>query len=151
MAPIAIAMPPKDITFGETAFQYEAMIWARRLPLTDGDLNVTTLPDGRLKLTFRNEGDPEFDPNQSNPFALGRYNISLSWADGMTPVEWSKEFLLRHTYMSLEIPITQPVAEAYIIFNVPKKLRGDFTACYKGDKKRILKGKNRKCPKGFES
>ena len=142
------------LTWGETSSSYEVNLSTNRkfLPTKSGDdVSTTWLPDGRLKLIFRNEGSKDWVPDEESPFSMGTIVFSLSWKDYMTPVEWSKDFLFQHTHLTLRIPSQKPVAEAFVIFDVPKKFRGGpFLLCVKGEKYRVLKDRKKLCPKGFE-
>jgi hypothetical protein len=147
-------MKALKVTWGETSESYEARLTTNKkfLPPASGDdITTTWLPDGRLKLIFRNEGSKDWVPDEESPFAMGTIHFSLSWKDYMTPVEWSKDFLFQHTILTLKIPLQKPVAEAFVIFDVPKKFRGGpFLLCVKGEKYRVLKDRKKLCPKGFE-
>lgn len=141
------------VTWGETSDSYEIVLDTNKkfLPTKkDDDISTTWLPDGRLKLVFRNEGSEDWVPDEESPFSMGTITLSLSWKEYMTPVEWSKDFYLRHSYLSLTIPSQKPVAEAFVIFDVPKKFRGTFLLCVKGEKIRVLKDRKKQCPKGYE-
>jgi hypothetical protein len=142
------------VTWGETSDSYEVRLSTNKkyLPTSSGDdISTTWLPDGRLKLVFRNEGSKDWVPDAESPFSMGKIFFSLHWKEYMTPVEWSKDFYLRHTYLHLEIPSQKPVPEAFVIFDVPKKFRGGpFLLCVKGEKIRVLKDRKKLCPKGYE-
>ena len=147
-------MKALKVTWGETNDSYEVNLSTNNkfLPPASGDdITTTWLPDGRLKLVFRNEGSKDWVPDEESPFSMGTIVLSLSWKDYMTPVEWSKDFLFQHTILTLKIPLQKPVAEAFVIFDVPKKFRGGpFLLCVKGEKYRVLKDRKKLCPKGFE-
>jgi hypothetical protein len=142
------------VTWGETIESYEVRLSTNKKyhPTSSGDdITTTWLPDGRLKLVFRNEGSKDWVPDDESPFSMGTIVLSLSWKDYMTPVEWSKDFLFQHTHLTLRIPLQKPVPEAFVIFDVPKKFRGGpFLLCVKGEKYRVLKDRKKLCPKGFE-
>jgi hypothetical protein len=146
---------PADVklAWGETNDSYEVRISSVKFsPTTSSDdLSAMFLPDGRLKVTFRNEGSKDWDPDEESPFSMGTIVLSLSWKEFMTPVEWSKDFNIQPYHMELRIPSQKPVAEAFVIFTVPKKFRGGpFLLCVKGEKTRVIKDRKKQCPKGFE-
>jgi hypothetical protein len=147
-------MKALKVTWGETSESYEMNLSTNKkfLPTASGDdITTTWLPDGRLKLVFRNEGSKDWVPDEESPFSMGTIVLSLSWRDYMTPVEWSNDFLFQHTHLTLRIPSQKPVPEAFVIFDVPKKFRGGpFLLCVKGEKYRVLKDRKKLCPKGFE-